>query len=261
MGLKKILPESIIKDYNDGMYIKDMLKKYNVHHQTLTKNLLYYGVEISEKSRSRNNYFNEISTPQQAYILGWTITDGHLNKNSNRLEIKLQSKDKNRIDFFNEEIKWSNTDYIKDTNSYRFYVDSKMIIDNLISIGIPRGKKSKIVKPLDLSNNLLRYFWAGAFEGDGGISNPYDGSIRLNFAGNEAMCTGFKKYMEWNTKVCEQKFEKYESSFVVSKFFSNPKSFLPAFNKLYNPYSFENNLFLPRKVERMFDFFRYHNWN
>ncbi|MDP3013350.1 MAG: hypothetical protein Q8M92_03855, partial [Candidatus Subteraquimicrobiales bacterium] len=99
---------------------------------------------------------------------------------------------------------------------------------------------------------------AGAFEGDGGSYEPYPGAFSLNFSGTHEMCLGFKNYMGWETKVSKINQKKYDAYFMSSKFYSKFEDFLPHFKKLYNSYSINNNLYLPRKIYKMINFL---NWS
>ena len=257
----KELSNNVIEEYNNGETLSALGRKYNLDRRTIRKKLIEYGVEIRPKYEGRiNNFFSTIETPEQAYILGWIVSDGHLNKNCYRLEIHLQEGDYERILFLNNHIPNSKM-YQYPDGSWKVYVDSKPLILDLERLGIPRGKKNIEVKPINLNKFLEGYFWAGVFDGDGTVYIPYPGTIRLGITGSKHMCEGFKNYTSWNTNVIEKKRpeKNWSTVYTISKFYSNPLDFYSTFNKLFSSYSLNNKLFLGRKLKIMQNFLKKEN--
>jgi len=251
----KILND-IIKKYQDGESLRSLGLEYDLDPRTVKKRLIENNIPIRERYAGKiNNYFSEIITPTQSYILGWIVSDGHLNKKIARLEIHLQKLDLERIIFFSKNIPNSKI-YQYPDGSYKIYVDSKQLINDLVELGIPRGKKSNNVLPLQLYPELMGYFWAGIFDGDGTIWCPSENNVRFGISGNYHICNGFKKYMNWDTKVAVKKPKKdnHNYSYQISKTYSNLIEFKMNFGKLFTPFSLENKLFLNRKQERANNF-------
>jgi hypothetical protein len=119
------------------------------------------------------NYFNNIDTPNKAYILGFLYSDGCVSKKETEMIIKLHNKDKNILEKIKVEMKSEHP--IKSIiqpnrdEQVRFSISSIDLCKKLISHGVVPAKTFIIEFP-NLKNELVRHFIRGYFDGDGCIS-------------------------------------------------------------------------------------------
>nr|DAJ27760.1 MAG TPA: endonuclease [Crassvirales sp.] len=163
--------------------LREIAKNHNVQRQVLTGWLLAKGYTIENRRALKSfniHYFDEIDTEEKAYWLGFLYADGSVNTSDktctkpNRLTINLSSKDRIILEKFAKSIE-SNLeieDYIPNGQTYsqnpmsRLCVNSTEFCSYLIEHGcIPN--KTFILKMPQLSNDLMRHFIRGFFDGDG----------------------------------------------------------------------------------------------
>jgi hypothetical protein len=192
------------------------------------------------------DYFEEINSPQKAYFLGWIVSDGHLTNDGYRLMINITDAD--RVSFFKNQIPEGKVYNYKNRPSvFIFVLNSKFAMKQLNDLGIPFGRKSDIVKPPEMQNDLQRYFWSGMIEGDGSFFyNNGNKCLTIHLTGNQYMCSGFRDYMGWNASLTPN-----GDSFNMRKCYTKIDNFLNDFFKLYNDYSFKNDMFLRRKIDKI----------
>lgn len=134
------------------------------------------------------HYFDNIDTEEKAYWLGFLYADGYNIKNR-IIGVKLAIRDKIHVEKFCNSIgvpinkiylrSPHNTPYmnrvIKSSGSAEINISNRRLADAAYSCGmIPR--KSLILKfPTNtiISNNLMRHFIRGYFDGDGCLTNGY----------------------------------------------------------------------------------------
>lgn len=177
----------IIKDKQNGMSIKDLVKKHNIK----SVKTIYDIIERKGKKKLPNKkynvnskYFKNIDSEEKAYWLGFLYADGYVRMKENRsgeLRIKLKRADKEHIKLLNRCLE---SNYkIKDLNS-KVVVEGKQhnskcsslsiynteIVQDLFDKGCINNKTQKIRLP-NIEDNLMRHFIRGYFDGDGSISN------------------------------------------------------------------------------------------
>lgn len=248
MTVTETMKQEIRELYESGLSMAKIGKELNINMGTVH----YYLKKMGIKSRDRfppkpyARFFEEITTPEQAWILGWVYSDGYLKK-GNGIIFNQKAEDLDII----EKIKkiMGATQKIQDTNSHgfpgkRIGINSIQMVEDLNRIGIPSGAKSSRVKPLTLPNELLLHFWRGVWEGDGSIG-IYDGYPRLVITGNYKTCQGFKEYMDWPNKISQGN----SSAFILKKQTKEKEIWEEWYNKLFDDYAVENELYLKRKFK------------
>ena len=68
--------KEIIDKYNNGISINKLSKEYKLNWRKIEKILIQNNVEIRRQYKINENYFDEIDTPNKAYILGLLYFDG-----------------------------------------------------------------------------------------------------------------------------------------------------------------------------------------
>lgn len=133
-------------------------------------------------------YFDEIDTPNKAYILGFLCADGTNNRDKGTVSMTLEEGDFDILEKIRKEIKserelefldYSNKHDFGYTykNQYRLLLFSSHICDSLINLGVVPNK-SLILEFPEIKEDLLHHFIRGVFDGDGSV---YQGKIKTQF--------------------------------------------------------------------------------
>lgn len=123
---------------------------------------------------SRNDYFKDISTEIQAYLLGFFYADGCI-YDDNRFGLCLAKQDQYIIDLFKSEI--SPDSYVKEIHNEKgaknrqpqliLRISNKYIIQDMINLGLRSQKTVKGMNFPDIPKELQHHFIRGVFDGDG----------------------------------------------------------------------------------------------
>lgn len=237
--------------YESGLSMDKIGKELGVGSGTVGYHLKKMKIKIRDRMPPKPyaNFFKNITTPEQAWILGWIYSDGHLEESGwghHGIAWELQARDIDVLIKIKEIMGATQT--IQDRNSHGFprkkiMINSIQMIEDLNRIGIPSGAKSSIITPLDLPDKLMLHFWRGVWEGDGSIG-VYNGYPRLVITGNYETCQGFKEYMEWPNKISQN-----GPSFDIRKETAKKETLKEWYNKLFDDYTVENKLYLNRKFK------------
>lgn len=178
---KQIDKEKIIKMYENGDTLIKIsnffgFKSYGPISKILKNegfNLTLRKGSNSRKKSLNENYFDNIDTPNKAYILGWIISDGYVNKN----KLKFGLKDLEILEFIKNEMnsghKISEV-FIYDNRTKKTYTQyslqicSKKISESLNKLGIHQSKSFTVGLP-KMPENLYSHLIRGIFDGDGYI--------------------------------------------------------------------------------------------
>lgn len=182
--------QNMINDYMEGLKIKEIAIKYNVCECTVRNRFKRVGFKPSNRSKDKTlnvDYFQNIDTPNKAYVLGFIMADGCIMKTSkqqkkdNRLYIGISEKDKNILEFIKEELN-SQCDIVQyvNKNSYssnpkvKLYINSQKVCHDLKNLGVTRNKTGKeCIPPQIINSEFLFDFLKGFFDGDGSVVNSY----------------------------------------------------------------------------------------
>lgn len=137
----------------------------------------------NSKREIRINFFTNIQTEIQAYLLGFYVADGNLNLKRNTIRVKINEKDKEIIDLYQKFIspearirKNESFTMIGTTNklitvnpTYQIDIANKKISEDLNLLGYGERKTYKELSIPYLNNELTWHFIRGYFDGDGCI--------------------------------------------------------------------------------------------
>lgn len=116
------------------------------------------------------DYFNEIDSPNKAYILCFIYADGNINKTN--LTITIAERDMEILNFIKKELEFNGeikVRKIKNNNYASLIISRKKLIDDLKKIGVVENK-TYISKELPIIPNIyIRDMIRGLFDGDGSI--------------------------------------------------------------------------------------------
>lgn len=199
------------------------------------------------KKVTNKNILNEIDSPEKAWVLGWLASDATIGKNGG-ISLELKKSDKKVFDKIEEVLELEHAIYYRPNRpSARISFHSKQIVRDLEKIGIPSGRKSKILVPPNIPDKFMRYFWTGAWEGDGSVYTTQKSLYSpltpgINLVGTKAICEGFKEFLNIPTKVLPN-----GDSFIIKRECLIPEFWQTIFQKLYDTYMVENGFILQRK--------------
>lgn len=150
-------------------------KKRHIEKRTYAENNRKY---------SRNSeYFDNIDTPNKAYILGLIYADGNNYNHGDKhcLTISLQENDYDLLNRVKQELEYEGPLRLiplhdkKDSykNQYMLAITDEHLCAQLKKIGVKEKKSLSLTFPSFLRPDLIRHFVRGYFDGDGCLSYDY----------------------------------------------------------------------------------------
>jgi hypothetical protein len=139
-----------------------------------------------------HDYFREVTTADQAYILGLLAADGCIGSEHPRVTLGLQAKDASAVEFVRDRLNpEANLCPVADGRVV-LQVTSQQMVTDLARYGIVPRKTRILVWPSWLGE-LQRLFLLGYFDGDGSIFLPRDryGQERPGWT----VCSGSEKFL------------------------------------------------------------------
>lgn len=131
----------------------------------------------SVKWNTNRAYFREIDTPEKAYILGFLIADGHIQKDGYKVQVSVKEADKALLKAIAAEL-GCDAPLTTTVNHYdgspmaRLLLCGKQLVADLNGLGVYHDKSKTAVWPSvppELEGDLARGIW----DGDGHIG-PYE---------------------------------------------------------------------------------------
>lgn len=181
--------QDIIVSYNNMESSVSIGKRYNVSHKKILRILHSNGIEVSQaqmvrKYKLNEHYFDEVDTPNKAYILGILYSDGSNNPSKSTVSISLQEEDGYILEKIRNELNSSKPleylDYSNKhdfgynyKNQYRLLLFSSYLCRQLSNLGVVKNKSLKISFPNFLPDDLIPHFVRGVYDGDGSIYQSY----------------------------------------------------------------------------------------
>ena len=173
------ISEQVIKDFTEKhLYCEDLAKIYQVDVHTIYRILDSAGIKRQSGYHSKCNehYFENIDSPNKAYLLGFITADGAIVNDV--LSIEVQEEDVDVLHFAKQEINPYAT-LTPTRGCVRVSFGAKQIGLDLKKYGIVQNKSKTIqTVPIDLiPESLLPYYFRGLIDGDGSIS--IDGRVSI----------------------------------------------------------------------------------
>ena len=181
--------------YNKGYSTNDLSKIYGVCHSTIVDIVRVHSSIRSKSEQHRQytideHYFDEIDTPNKAYILGILYADG-TNDEYGHIALSLQERD---IDILqkiqkeigsNEPLNYREFSRVNEdwNNQWRMFINNKHISNALSKYGVIKNKTFMVKYPMWLDDSLHSHFIRGMIDGDGSISQHY-----ISLAGTYDIC-------------------------------------------------------------------------
>lgn len=126
----------------------------------------------NNKYRDAYDYFDNIDTPDKAYVLGWIASDGTISKSG--FQICIRDYDIDVLHVIKDCMNIENPIKVCQSNMVSLAVHSKRLSERLVQLfsidNTESYKKSHTIKYPNIPCELDSYFIRGFFEGDGCIS-------------------------------------------------------------------------------------------
>lgn len=139
------------------------------------------------KRAIRHDFFSEIKTELQAYLLGFYAADGSINEKRKTLRIHLCAIDSDIVNMYKEYISKEARTFILQEHiatgrngmkiqahkSYGIDITSSRLCESLVNLGFGYNKTYMEHSFPKMEPSLLRHFIRGYFDGDGSITGSY----------------------------------------------------------------------------------------
>lgn len=265
----------IRESYINGESSVKIGKRYGVSHKPILKELHNMGIEVDQKRFARKykieeSFFDEINTPNKAYIMGLLHSDGSNNMNKSTISISLQEEDKDILEQIRTEIKsekplefldYSNKHDFGYTykNQYRLTMFSKHMCKELNNKGITPNKSLTIGFPHWLDKELLSHYIRGVYDGDGSIYRAYRNDnnlpITVTITATESFCKDLKDICNEELNISAGIYDASCHNGITKVFTLSGRNIAKKFlDWIYQ----DADLFLQRKYER---YCKYYNIN
>ena len=176
---KEINKEKVIEMFNQKHTLTEISNyfgyKSNGSIRKLLKNEGFNTSQMTgQKNRSKSlneNYFDNIDTPNKAYILGWIMSDGYVSKN----KLVFGLKDLEILEFIKSETESGHKIsevFVHDKRTNKTYqqhilqITSKKMSESLNKLGIHQSKSFTVDLP-KIDKILYPHLIRGLFDGDG----------------------------------------------------------------------------------------------
>lgn len=262
-GLTKTDKQNIIKYYQEGKTAKEILSLYN--DKVESENTIMSIVKNVGIGRPRGtvcdadvNYFETIDTEGKAYFLGLMLTDGNVhrikrNTEQYRIQIALQSQDRDILERFKKELHSSNKiiHYQKDKrDECIFGIQSVKMAYDLSKQGITPNKTFIAELNYNIPPDLFRHYIRGIFDGDGTVyySNEH---LHFGFYGTHKLVTQVQDWLIEQINLTRHKITDKETvSFTT---YQKRKDIENFYRLIYT----DANFYLKRKKEKFDNYLNY----
>lgn len=172
--------EYIIRIYYEhkDLTYKDLMKYLKVSHRVLNSVMKEYNINSKLKNRYtiNSNYFDNINTDEQAYILGFIYADGYVGDEKHN-NIVITSKDRDIIEKISKAFDYTGDiritkpgGYKNSKEGYSLNFSDKQIASVLRDKYKLHPNKSLVLNDLpNIKDELFGSFLRGYFDGDGSI--------------------------------------------------------------------------------------------
>ena len=217
--------------------------------------------------RIRHDIFSKIETELQAYLLGFYAADGNINEKRKTFRIHLQKQDSELVylykDIISPDARTFTVEEHKTTGrngqeanaheSFGVDITSAKLCTDLVNLGIGYNKSYSDLHIPEMSENLVRHFIRGYFDGDGCITiwlskeKGKSDRVRGKFdicAKSASILNEFIKFFATHDIKINLNYLKIDDMYRIST--SSKKELEKIYNMLYK----DSNFYLSRKFNK-----------
>ena len=259
--------KDLAKEYQEtGISLTQMSKKYDIGRWTLTKRFKELGIDIINRQNALkfdNTVFDTIDSEEKAYWLGFLYADGYLDSSRNLIELSLSDIDVKHLNKFNIFMKHQDPNHVKlgksrceskEFGRCRWSITDKHLWNQLNSYGCTPNKSLTLQFPnisLFSSNELIRHFIRGYFDGDGCFSRHLFKTIvtpYIQIIGTPEFLSKVLEYSNISGYIGKDKRWKNNTNYILY----HKEEGIKFINYIYN----NSTIYLERKF-KLFEFFKY----
>lgn len=210
-GEKRVLNSAQVSDvinmYINGHALQDIANKYGVNRWTIKYCLQENEIDLRDRAESirryniDENFFDEIDTPEKAYVIGLLWSDGCNKTDRGTVTLKLQEEDRHILEDIKKLIRTDRPLYFyKKTNDshhsmYSLEITNKHISDMLDTLGMKSAKSLILEFPEWLDKTLYASFLRGIVDGDGCIFKA-SGAYCVSIVGTKSLCEYIQVFLK-----------------------------------------------------------------
>lgn len=234
----------------------------------LEDNYPLYTNHISNR-KIRHDFFSNIETELQAYLLGFYTADGSINEKRKTLRIHLQLSDIDLVNLYKDVISPDARTYevepkavvgrngakVFGHGSFGVDITSAKLCNDLVNLGVGYRKSyEELHIPKALPDNLIIHFIRGYFDGDGSVSggvysdkyrpNP---RVRIHCTIDAKKATLLQEFMEYFAKIGIQMNLNYLTRDDMYRLQTSSKGMC---KKLFDVLYADSNFYLKRKFDK-----------
>lgn len=210
-GRPRVIPQghddAMVADYLAGASTTQAAARFGYSAAACRNALLRAGIKPKGRSESHRKYnfdthfFRSIDTEAKAYWLGFVTADGCVTRNS--LQVNLQVSDDGHLKKFLAAVGSSRPVYYRTSlsgwgkphTSAGIALTSPDLCEALRQKGVCERKSLKEKPCPDVPLELVRHYWRGVVDGDGGVWKRHDGHWMLSLAGSAELLEAFRQFV------------------------------------------------------------------
>ena len=247
--------QDIVDKYNSGQNLKEIARFYNVEYRVVKRILIEQNIEIRDAlisaamvNRKYYDFFNDINSEDKAYFLGLLSADGTIYqakvKSQKQIKLSIVESDGYIIEKF-KEVGRASQKVVHSDNMATISFCSDGMAEDLAKLGVTPFKTSRKNIP-DISNEFMRHYIRGLFDGDGCVYKSSKYVISINFISqSEEFLNNLMNYLRHNN-IDTQNIRHIKRDNLYSFNIAKKESVVKFYNLIYAG----SNIFLIRKFKK-----------
>lgn len=237
--------KKVIEKYKDGIVCMEIANELGITHRTVYNILRRNNIKKNRNKNQKykiNEHFFKTWSNEMAYILGFILTDGCINKRQYHYCLTISQKENTILEKIKFSIGSNHPVYKPSSNKsvYELRIGNKTIVNDLINLGIT-VKKSFTVEMPPVPSKFLPDFIRGVIDGDGCIRKLCNNVVICS--GSESFANSLNEiFLSWNLN---SRINRYNGKYFYITI-STLESMIKLHRIIYYDIS-DSNLFLERK--------------